>query len=468
MSSVLSKPENQADVQVVHIVKGRRLSSPDVRFESGKAVFFTPKLDLDELVWPRAEPGPAFEIKLAEIVELLLETGEALRRDEKGYLAEAAERMMFNSPYDKGIVARSYARVAQVFNRDRIMSLIEGEIGNPELLDGWVPFKNRSGVGGSIRACPPRLVHILAGNSPGVSASSIIRGAVTKGVNLMKLPSNDLFTAPAILSTMETIAPGHPVLRSFSAVYWRGGDAAIESMVFRPQYFDKLVAWGGEGALKSAKNYVGPGFELVAFDPKTSISMIGKDALASREMIEETAELAASDSTVFNQAACSSSRFHFVEADSEEALDEYCAELQKRMGVERPMASVYAQPVSEELKDEIETLKAFEDMYRVWGEYDGKGLVIRSDEPLDIYPDGKMVNVVRVPNLAAAMRYANIATQTVGVYPVSSRIEIRNALAAVGVQRVVTLGKAGTMVPGMSHDGFFPLHRMVRWVNDEE
>jgi hypothetical protein len=130
--------------------------------------------------------------------------------------------------------------------------------------------------------------------------------------------------------------------------------------------------------------------------------------------------------------------------------------------------SVYAQPVSEELKDEIETLKAFEDMYRVWGEYDGKGLVIRSDEPLDIYPDGKMVNVVRVPNLAAAMRYANIATQTVGVYPVSSRIEIRNALASVGVQRVVTLGKAGTMVPGMSHDGFFPLHRMVRWVNDEE
>jgi hypothetical protein len=32
---------------------------------------------------------------------------------------------------------------------------------------------------------------------------------------------------------------------------------------------------------------------------------------------------------------------------------------------------------------------------------------------------------------------------------------------------VITLGGAASMVPGMSHDGFFPLHRMTRWVNDE-
>lgn len=466
MTAVLAKTEAKA-TQIVHVIKGEVQTGADVQFGSGATTFFTPKLDLRTLVWSRLEPGPAFGVKLSEILDLLVATGEALRKDEGGFMAEAAERMLFNSPYDAGIVKRSYERLAIAFNRDRMMSLIEGELGDAKLLDGWVPFKNRLGGKGEIRAFPPRLVHVLAGNAPAVSANSIIRGAIMKGVHLLKLPSNDLFTAPAILRTMARIAPGHPVLRSFSAVYWRGGDPAVESMIFRPQYFDKLVAWGGESALKSAKNYIGPGFELVAFDPKTSISMIGKEALASRERIEETAELAAIDSTPYNQAACTSSRFHYVEADDGPALDHYCAELQKRMGVERLTSSVYAQKVPAELREEIETLKAFDSMYRVWGDYDGKGLVIRSDEPLDIYPDGKIVNVVCVPSLASAMRYVTVATQTVGVYPAERKAEVRDALASAGTQRVITLGGAGAMVPGMSHDGFFPLHRMVRWVNDE-
>ena len=455
-------------IPVVHIVKGEILKGTDIRYEgAGGAGFVTPRVDLGKLVWPRTEPGPAFDTKLSEILDLLVATGEALRRDEHGVLAEAAEQMRLSSGYDAGIVTRSYHVLPELFSRDRMLSLIEGEIGNGELLDGWVPFKNRIGGRGALRAFPPRLIHVLAGNAPGVAALSIIRGAITKGVHLLKLPSNDLFTSVAILRALATVAPGHPVARSFSAVYWRGGDASVESAIFRPQYFDKLVAWGGESAIRSAKNYIGPGFELVAFDPKTSISMIGKEALASPEWIADSAERAAIDSTSYNQAACIASRFHYVEAKNEDAVDQYCAELQKRMGVERRTCSVFGPKVSTELREEIETLKSFGSLYRVFGDYDGKGLVIRSDEPLDIYPDGKIVNVVRVPNLAQAIRYATVATQTVGVYPPERKAELRNALASAGVQRVVTLGGAEGMVAGMSHDGFFPLHRMVRWVNDE-
>ena len=454
--------------QVTHVIKGEAVTGADVQFGSGPTAFYTPRLDLSALVWKRTEPVPAFDVPLSEIIDLLVALGEAVRKDEGGFMAEAAEQARFNSENDPGVTLRTYQRLPNHFSRDRILSIIEGEIGDARLLDEWVPFKNRLGRSGALRAFPPRLVHVLAGNSPGVSANSIIRGALTKGVQLLKLPSNDLFTAPALLRTLATIAPGHPVLRSFSAAYWRGGDTAVESMVFRPQYFDKLVAWGGESALKSAKNYIGPGFELVAFDPKTSISMIGKEALSTPERIAETAELAAIDSTLFNQSACSSSRFQYVEAEDEEAVDLYCAELQKRMGVERQSASVYARKVPDELREEIDMLREFDGMYRVWGEYDGKGLVIRSDDPIEMYPDGKMVNVVRVPSLKEGIRFATVATQTVGVYPAERKREIRDALASVGAQRVVTLGGAGTMVPGMSHDGFMPLHRMVRWVNDED
>lgn len=44
------------------------------------------------------------------------------------------------------------------------------------------------------------------------------------------------------------------------------------------QFFDKLVAWGGGESIRHVHRYMAPGFELVTFDPKTSISIIGHKA----------------------------------------------------------------------------------------------------------------------------------------------------------------------------------------------
>jgi hypothetical protein len=93
--------------------------------------------------------------------------------------------------------------------------------------------------------------------------------------------------------------------------------------------------------------------------------------------------------------------------------------------------------------------------------------VIRSDAPVDFYPDGRIVNVVRVQSLRDAVRHANVATQTVGVFPAARKAELRDALASAGVQRIVELGSAISVEMGIPHDGFLPLMRFVRWVNDE-
>src|SRR5690606_24459863 len=122
-----------------------------------------------------------------------------------------------------------------------------------------------------------------------------------------------LLTATAILRVMARTAPDHPVVRSFSAAYWRGGDVAVESVLFRPQFFDKLAAWGGAQTIENAVQYIGPGFELIAFDPKNSISMIGRELLAPGSDLHAVAAAAATDATIYNQEACLASRFHFVE-----------------------------------------------------------------------------------------------------------------------------------------------------------
>jgi hypothetical protein len=342
---------------------------------------------------------------------------------------------------------------------------LEQAFGGKDVVDGWRELTTPNGRAARIRAFPPRLVHVIAGNSPGVAAQTVVRGALVKGVNLLKLPSNELFSATAILATIAAAAPGHPLNRCFSAAYWRGGDEKVESMLFRPQFFDKLVAWGGESTIRGAIKYLGPGLELVSFDPKTSISMIGREAFASDAALEQAADAAAHDATLMNQQACTSARFQFVAGD-EADVDRFCEKLQARLGLARRMASAQPQPIPSALRDEIEGLRDLPDFYRVWGGYEGKGLVIRSDEPVGFYPEGKIVNVVRVRRLEDAVKNVSVATSTVGIYPPERKEDLRNALASAGAQRVVTLGLAGPEI-GLPHDGFYPLQRLVRWVNDE-
>ena len=448
---------------VCHVVKGKTITGTEADY--GR--FATPALNLDELVWSRREPGPAFDVPLAEIIDVLVQTGARLTRDPDGLLAEALDFSARTSPLPRGVLERSYASLGRIFDRRSMAFQVREELGGPEVLDGWREVVDApSGRRHRTRAFPPRLIHVIAGNAPGVAALSVLRGALTKGVHLLKLPSNDLFSATAILRTLAAVAPEHPLTRSFSAAYWRGGDAKVEGLLFRPQFFDKLVAWGGAGTIRSATQYIGPGFELVAFDPKTSISLIGREAFESDAALAEVADCAAADATIMNQQACASSRVQFVEG-SVAQVDRYCALLQARLGVERPTTSAIGSPLAGELRDEIDGLRDMQPHYRVWGGYEGKGVVIRSEEPVEFHPDGRVVNVVPVESLADAVQRANVATQTVGVYPPARKAELRNALAAAGVQRIVELGKAVAFETGISHDGFYPLQRFVRWVNDE-
>jgi len=265
---------------------------------------------------------------------------------------------------------------------------------------------------------------------------------------------------------MASIDPHHAIVKSMSAVYWRGGDASVERVLYRPQYFDKIVAWGGGDAITNVVKYLGPGFQLISFDPKTSISMIGKEAFVSEAALTQAADLAAADVMTLNQEACVASRFVYLEADQPHA-DRFCAKLHGCIA-ERAARSGDIRPLSMDLREQIETLMMLDDEYKVWGKPDGKGIVIRSDEPVDFHPINKTANVVRVDTLDDAVRYINVATQTVGFYPFDRMSVYRDRLASGGAQRIVHLGEAGPSTIGNPHDAMYPLHRFVHWMAHED
>jgi hypothetical protein len=459
----------QLPLHVRHFVRGVLVDGSDVRHRSRDlgADFTTPAIDLDALITPRSEPGPLFDVKLSEIIDFLAAAGERLVLDKNPYLQECADRVAATNPLPRHVIHNMYRHMGRSLRKEALMQMVEQNFTNPAYLDGWVPHVDFQGRRSAIRAFPPRLIHVMAGNAPTMAVTSIAQGALVKAINLLKMPSSDPFTAIAVLRTMADIDPNHPVVRSMSAVYWRGGDQSIEPIIYRPQYFDKIVAWGGGDAINNVIKYLGPGFQLVSFDPKTSISMIGAEVFSSEATMDEAAERAAVDVSILNQEACVSSRYIFMEGSLSQ-IDRFCEKLIPRLGVDRESASAVAAPLPGDVREEIEILRAMGDMFRVWGVFDGRGVVIRSEDPVSFHPTGKTVNVVQVPSLDNALKHVNVATQTVGVYPFSRKAELRDRLATAGVQRITRLGEAGSPPNGNPHDAMYPLQRFVHWMSDEE
>lgn len=428
--------------------------------------FATPALDLDRVVHPRTETPPLLNVPLAEIIDFLVETGERLADPQNRYVKECVERMVSTHVLPRGILEAQVRSAAGYLDKISLNEIVAQNFADPRVLDEWVPRHDHTGRKSFVRAFAPRLIHVLPGNSPGVAVKSIAQGAMVKAINLFKMSSSDPFTTVAILRTMAEIDPNHPIVQSMSAVYWRGGDEKVEPILYRPHYFDKIVAWGGGDAINNVVKYLGPGFQLVSFDPKTSISMVGAEAFESDQTLERAADLAATDVMILNQEACVASRFIYVEADHGQA-DRFCERLYANIR-ERAAASGDNRPLDMELREQIDMLRMMDDDYRVWGKPDGTGVVIRSDEPVDFHPIGKTASVVCVPSLDEAMQYVNVATQTVGFYPFDRMAVYRDRLASGGAQRIVRLGEAGPSTIGNPHDAMYPLHRFVHWMAHED
>jgi hypothetical protein len=453
---------------VTHVVRGEVIEL-DPRAPAGDSAgahgFRAPPLDLDRLIWTRQQGLPAEGLKIDEVYDFLEAAGDVIRAGTSPHLKRSAELLARLTGKNVDAIADDVANMSTLFNRDLFSLEYEQNISRYLAAgheDEWSRLGGYLGEDLDVRAAPTRALHILAGNGAKNAGTAIIRTALTRGVALLKLPSNDPFTVPAVLRTMIDLDPGHPIVQSISAVYWRGGDADVESVLVRPQYFEKVVAWGGEGAIKNIMKYMGPGIDVITFDPKTSISLVGGMAGIGEDELARVATLAVAD--VRTQEGCANSRHQFVEGTLEQ-VDAYCDALVAAMRADN---SGLGTPTPAGIVEECEALRGLDPDYRVVGGYDGRGLVVCSDAPVEFYPEARTVNVVRVERLEDAVRFVGAQTQTAGVYPPQAKQQLRDLFTTAGVDRICNLGHANPSQTGGfggPWDGMFPLHRLVRWVS---
>jgi hypothetical protein len=415
------------------------------------------------------------EMPIAEIIDFLVELGPRLTLANP-HMQEAFDLSLEAGGLTEPVLRAVYAQLPGMFNRKHLEDTVERTVGSA-YLDGWV---DQPGGRHRLRAVGTRNLHITAGNVPVVGAVTIIRSGQTKSDCLIKLPSNDPLSATAIARTMIDMDPNHPLTKHVAVAYWKGGDEEMGRQICRTSRIDKITAWGGMSSMKHIQKFLSPGIDLLAMNPKLSMSMVGHEALESKEAMQEAARGVAVAAGKLNQTACINTRVVYVESETdEESLDRCIAfgeEIYNAFQELPPSLSTPAPKSDPELEAELRALDLEEEMYWVKGDTIKGGVVLSKFSDRVEFHDklnNRIVNLVPMPDLRDVLKWCDDTTQAVGVYPERLHAELRDALGSAGVQWIKPLKgvnpkePADTGFPGMPHDGIEPLRRMVRWVIDE-
>ena len=472
-----------ADFKVPLIVRGEIIEDYEVDFadRSGAGRSFTTP-DVGKYISKVVTTSPAvledlYTLRFDDIVDFLCELGQRLDIDTNPYWREAYEVSCHASNLSQPVLEFLYRTTpAKRLSAAAIREVADVRIGIP-YLEGWVRTRLADGRSIEVRALGARSAHVIAGNMPGVAVGTLLRSAITRHDAIIKLPSNDPLTMSAIARTMIDIDPSHPLTRHLTVGYWKGGDEKVEGRIYRPEHIEKLVAWGGFASIKHISRYLQPGIDLVTLDPKSSTTLIGREAFADETVIREVARRAAADLGGWDQEACVNARVLFIETGTNpEGIATANRFGEMLFEAVQDLPSTISNGPSRfdpELRSELEALRHQDDFFKLItrdGQLDKTGAVIVSqfseqvDFPKLLY--GRVGNVVPVDDIEDAFRYFSAWTQTVGFYPDALRAKLRDRAAIMGGQMLVPLGYAIMGSLSAPQDGIEPERRMCRWIVD--
>ena len=471
-----------AEFKVPLIIRGEIVEDYSVEFRdrgSGGHSFVTPSVAkyLKQLVAnsPRILED-LYAIDFEEICRYLDELRQRLDLATNPHWREAFEISCHFSNLSRPVLETIYRNSPNALARDNVRQLAEERIG-VRYLEGWVRTELHDGRAIEVRAVGSRSVHVIAGNVPVVPISTLLRGAITRSDVIVKVPSNDPITMGAIARTMIDMAPNHPITRHLSVAYWKGGDESVEEHIYRPQHIERLVAWGGFASIKHITKYLQPGIDLIPLEPKSSTTLIGREALADEKIMREVARRVAADVGGYDQEACTNARVVFLQSGTDASgialanqFGQYVFQAMQELPRTTSSGPVRFDPA---LKVELESIAQQRDFYRIFterGRTEKTGAIIVSqageqvDFPSLLY--GRVANIVPVDRIEDALDSFSAATKAAGVFPESLCSRLRDRGALMGGQSFIPVGYAVSGSAGGPTDGIEPERRMCRWVVD--
>jgi hypothetical protein len=290
-----------------------------------------------------------------------------------------------------------------------------------------------------------------------------LRALATKSASVVKIPSGALVAGGALALALHFAGRRCALARHTSAVYWPGGNAAVEEVLFHPAAFDRIVVWGAPDAVESV-NRRAKGVKVLSFHPRYGVSMIGREALGSGRL-GDTVRAGVADALVWNQKACIASLVHYVETDLEGARA-YAKALAVELGAwQRTYPNPLLDPTIAKLRRARRGPWLAAEWFPVGNALVPEAAVVvaEGDVSLSEHPMSRVIVVRPVAHLEDAVQRLTKVVSQVGVAPEPRRQALRTSIAARGVSAVLPLGEADTTFAGMPHDNLRPLSELVSW-----
>jgi len=202
---------------------------------------------------------------------------------------------------------------------------------------------------------------------------------------------------------------------------------------------------------------------VLTFNPRYGVSFIGREAFP--EHTEEVALRASADSMIWNQKACIASLVHYIEGTDADAAAyaEKLAGLMKKWDEAMPnlVPPAVAGQVQRMRRGKLAGARWF--VNRRKGRFQSAVVCVPGEFDIMDHPMWRVIVVRRVDSLEDCLKYLHPAVSTVGVFPESRRIRLRDRIAARGVSNIVPLGENERLVRGAPHDGMMVLAELVDW-----
>lgn len=400
------------------------------------------------------------KLSFEEITVFLMKVGALWANPEYELRKKAIELSCKLTGFDECFIGRDYDLLADYIRlRAELYDQVDTELGNYFLLDEWI-LKNECYIHAEPRG---KVLHIMVGNIPIASMYSVLRGILTKNMNIAKLPTRDLSTCLYWLLSFIDVDPNHPITRSLSALYWKRGNNEIEEKLISQS--DVVCVWGGEGAVKAIKPKVPPKAEFLEFGPKRSLSIIDLNLIDESEF-DKTACRLASDVSVYDQEACFASQLAFVIGDK---VDKFIESLKVWLDKTVKRWPNGYMPFDNNAHLSINKLKETFSGHQVFSSEGNKWCIIKCNDInyLPTHPLGRTIYLYCIDDISQMYHFINRDVQTIGVYPWDVAFKYKDDLAERGADRICELGLHALPKIGFAHDSMFPMSRMVRYISLE-
>ena len=238
-------------------------------------------------------------IELIDVaIERLLNRDDPIRR-------KAEQLLPLITGFDAEMIRLSLTDYLKTFRKPQLQRFINEDFSNPKILDEFQPIMK----GGFAKAFGPDcLLHIWAGNVPGLPLWSLISGLLVKAGNIGKVSSSEPLFASLFIELLVEIEP--KISDCLAVLWWEGGTTDLENILLKNA--DVVLAYGDNTTIKQIQDRTPITTRYLSYGHKISFGIISATVLDAQKSWA-VAHKAANDIARYDQNGCYSPHVFFVE-----------------------------------------------------------------------------------------------------------------------------------------------------------